>query len=192
MEQIPEEIDAFTTWLMARGPLRGVVEIGVRRGGTSALWCILGATRVVGIDWTGKDSLGAREQAEVMGALSDMYPGKFYGVLGDSQDSNTAALVRRAFDDGPPIDLLFIDGDHSYDGAYLDWRVYRRLVRPGGVVAFHDIVDTPEMRGWGHGVYRLWGEIRSDIPLLEAHEFVKGGSPWGGIGAVVVPPGGFS
>ena len=39
---------------------------------------------------------------------------------------------------GPPVDLVFVDGDHSPEGCREDWDVWHPHVRPGGVVAFHD------------------------------------------------------
>jgi predicted O-methyltransferase YrrM len=37
-----------------------------------------------------------------------------------------------------PVDLVFIDGDHSYEGCVTDLRSWLGFVRPGGWVAFHD------------------------------------------------------
>ena len=37
-----------------------------------------------------------------------------------------------------PIDLLFIDGDHSWEAIDEDWRNWSPLVKPGGIVAVHD------------------------------------------------------
>ncbi|MBB4661039.1 class I SAM-dependent methyltransferase [Conexibacter arvalis] len=37
-----------------------------------------------------------------------------------------------------PIDLVFIDGDHSEEGCRLDWELFHPHVTAGGVVAFHD------------------------------------------------------
>ncbi len=37
-----------------------------------------------------------------------------------------------------PVDLVFIDGDHSEEGCRRDWELWHRHVVPGGVVAFHD------------------------------------------------------
>jgi predicted O-methyltransferase YrrM len=37
-----------------------------------------------------------------------------------------------------PIDMLFIDGDHSVDASRADWEAWTPWVRPGGVVAVHD------------------------------------------------------
>ena len=45
----------------------------------------------------------------------------------------------RAAPRGEPLDLLFIDGDHSYDGVRADFELYGRLVRPGGLIALHDV-----------------------------------------------------
>ncbi|MBV8610022.1 MAG: class I SAM-dependent methyltransferase, partial [Singulisphaera sp.] len=37
-----------------------------------------------------------------------------------------------------PVDYVFIDGDHSYDGLRSGWEGWAPLVAPGGVVALHD------------------------------------------------------
>jgi predicted O-methyltransferase YrrM len=61
----------------------------------------------------------------------------------------------------PPgeLALLFIDGDHSYEGAKADFDRWSAFVRPGGHVLLHDAVDTG---GYGNvypGVARLTSEI---------------------------------
>ena len=38
----------------------------------------------------------------------------------------------------PQVDFVFVDGDHSYDGVLQDSRLALDLVRPGGVIAWHD------------------------------------------------------
>ena len=37
-----------------------------------------------------------------------------------------------------PIDFLFIDGDHSWEGIDRDWKDWSGYVEPGGIVALHD------------------------------------------------------
>ena len=44
----------------------------------------------------------------------------------------------------PPVDFVFIDGDHSYGGLSGDWQVWSPLVAPGGIVALHDSRPTPQ------------------------------------------------
>lgn len=39
---------------------------------------------------------------------------------------------------GPPVDLLFIDGDHTERGCALDWELWHPHVGHGGHVVFHD------------------------------------------------------
>lgn len=84
-------------------------------------------------------------------------------ILGDSQ------AVGKAWD-GPQIDLLFIDGDHSYEGCLGDLVAWREHVWTGGLIVFHDygrdvwpdvakVIDTDKaMQGIGHvlTVDTLW------------------------------------
>jgi predicted O-methyltransferase YrrM len=43
-----------------------------------------------------------------------------------------------------PVDFVFIDGDHSYEGIRNDWSVWSPLVASGGVVALHDSRSSHE------------------------------------------------
>lgn len=61
--------------------------------------------------------------------------------------------------DGKAIDLLFIDGDHSYGGVRADFEMYAPLCAPGGVIALHDISVTPENSGRGFDVGIYWQEL---------------------------------
>ena len=44
------------------------------------------------------------------------------------------------------IDMLFIDGDHSYEGASQDFDLFVPMVRTGGVVAMHDVGEVKDIR----------------------------------------------
>ncbi len=37
-----------------------------------------------------------------------------------------------------PLDLIFVDADHSEPSVWRDWEDWHRFVVPGGVVVFHD------------------------------------------------------
>jgi len=66
------------------------------------------------------------------------------------------------------IDLLFIDGDHRYEGVRKDFEMYSPLVRKGGIVAFHDICPgPPDAVG---GVPSFWKETMGkyrNIPIIK-------------------------
>ncbi len=77
---------------------------------------------------------------------------------------------RRTFDEvqmrlgGQMLDFIFIDGDHAYDGVRRDLELYEPLVRPGGIIAFHDIVpldgDNHPSRGDNPGeVPQFWTHL---------------------------------
>lgn len=59
--------------------------------------------------------------------------------------------------------------DHSYEGVKADHEAYGRLVRPGGWIAFHDILDVEIHRNQGCHVALLWQEIGGrKVEIVEA------------------------
>lgn len=75
-------------------------------------------------------------------------------------------LLRRSFDDAlaqfedGSIDLLHIDGLHTYDAVAHDFRCWLPKVRQGGIILLHDISPRHE----DFGVWRLWDEIKAEFP----------------------------
>jgi predicted O-methyltransferase YrrM len=78
----------------------------------------------------------------------------------DSHDPATVSAVCDALDG--PLDLLFLDGDHSADGVARDFALYEPLVRSGGLIAFHDI----DAHATG-GVPAFWRETRDRYEHIE-------------------------
>jgi cephalosporin hydroxylase len=82
-------------------------------------------------------------------------------VRGNSHAEVTQDRIRRLLD-GRRLDLLFVDGDHTYDGVTHDFDDYAPLVRTGGLIAFHDIVPGgPGKHGDPGGVPRFWQEVKA-------------------------------
>jgi predicted O-methyltransferase YrrM len=48
-----------------------------------------------------------------------------------------------AANDPAPVDFVFIDGDHSFEGLQADWEGWSPLVAVGGLVALHDSRSSP-------------------------------------------------
>jgi predicted O-methyltransferase YrrM len=65
-----------------------------------------------------------------------------------------------------PIDLLFIDGDHSYKGIKADWQKFSPHVSEFGIVVFHDTTwERHKNDKWYRpdmGVPKLVEELRRD------------------------------
>ncbi|CAD7940148.1 unnamed protein product [Amoebophrya sp. A25] len=69
--------------------------------------------------------------------------------LATSAPTSTATSESHTTDGNDVIafDLIFIDGDHTYEGVSEDLAVWPNLVRPGGIVAGHDIDWVPVSAG---------------------------------------------
>ena len=76
----------------------------------------------------------------------------------------------RASDD--PVDFVFIDGDHSYEGLRGDWEAWSGLVAEGGVVALHDSCSSATRRIDDAGSVRYTREVIAADARFETVEVV--------------------
>jgi len=105
-----------------------------------------------------------------------------YIIDGDSHDLLTVKRLDSVLNE-KEIDFLFIDGDHSYNGVKRDYELYSPFVRKGGIIGFHDILDTPYHRKTGCLVAPFWKELKSHG--MAWREIIDPGDiTWGGIGLV--------
>jgi predicted O-methyltransferase YrrM len=129
---------------VAAGP---IAEIGRFRGGSTV---VFSSALPAGAELWSYD-LSDRYDGELDQALTRLgLRDKVHLVVGDSRTVEPPAA---------PLELLFIDGDHSYEGAKADFDRWSAFVRPGGHVLFHDAVDAG---GYGNvypGVTRAVAEI---------------------------------
>jgi len=143
---------------------RAMLEIGTANGGSLLAFtraCAPGA-HVISIDLPGGAYGGGypRWRRRLYEAFAA--PGQRLDLIrGDSHDAQTLARVRSLLG-GRPLDFLFIDGDHSYEGVRSDFQLYGSLVRAGGLIALHDIAaphpDSPPVNDAGE-VPRFWTEL---------------------------------
>jgi cephalosporin hydroxylase len=166
------------------GHPRAIVEIGAGKGGMLAAFCAAATNEatIVSVDLeSGPFGAGASD-AELRSRANPRPQQKLHLVRGTSSDPAVVEKVTTLVPNG--VDVLFIDGDHTYDGVSSDFRLYSPLVVPGGVIAVHDIVaHSPELSG---EVERFWGQLSG----VEKREIVAPDERledrWGGIGIVLV------
>ncbi len=175
--QVPAEITALARAAAALKP-RTILEIGTARGGTLLIWSSLASQRVISCDLQDMS-----HQRALLEALPP--PNSSCKVTLLSGNSHDAAFRRRVEAElaGEQVDLLFIDGDHTEAGVEKDYRDYHHLVRPGGIIAFHDIVEKQPLPT--NQVYPFWQRIKQEAVT---EEFVANPQQCGfGIGIIRVP-----
>ena len=148
--QFDEAALLFRLGKNADGP---VAEIGRFKGGSTVVFATAGAEL-----WSydlhvalRPDLTGEQLDRELEDALTRLgVRDRVHLFVGDS----------RTVDPPPePLAVLFIDGDHSYEGAKADFERWSAFVRSGGHLLFHDAVDSG---GYGNvypGVTRAVAEI---------------------------------
>ncbi len=182
--QLEDEIVAFVAEAQSRAPVR-ICEIGTQYGGTNLLLfrTIPTVRLVIGVD------LWVQNKATLRLLRA---PGQRLVYLdGSSTKPRQLSRVRRTLA-GEPLDLLLIDGDHSFAGVRADFLAYRHLVRDGGLIAFHDIVPDGraaglQTRAYAGGVPEFWALMKA---LYPAAEFVHDwhGQYGFGIGIITYSP----
>jgi GT2 family glycosyltransferase len=152
----------FAFWLVDVLRPRRIVELGAYNGVSYSAMCqavkTLGlATSCFAIDtWKGDQHGGFYGE--------DLY--RDFATFHDRRYSAFSQLLRSAFDDAlrhfedRSVDLLHIDGLHTYEAVKHDYESWRPKLAANAVVLFHDI----NVRERGFGVFRLWNEIAPGRP----------------------------
>lgn len=164
LEHVP-----FAFWLMKVLRPACFVELGTERGVSYAAFCQavdrLGlGSRCYAVDtWRGDAHAGHYDESvfHTVSAMNDRRYRRFSSLL-----RMTFAEALAYFADGE-VDLLHIDGLHTYEAAAEDFRTWRPKLSDQAVVLFHDT----NVRRDDFGVWRLWRELTMEYPHFE---FVHG------------------
>lgn len=76
----------------------------------------------------------------------NIHNNKYQYIKGNSHNSDTFNNLTNFINE---IDILFIDGDHTYNGVIKDYEIYSKLVKNGGYIIFDDYNDlkySPEVK----------------------------------------------
>jgi len=138
------------------------VELGVHAGTSYFAFCQAVkktgcATKCFGVDsWQGDKHAGYYDEKIYKDVFN--YNRKHYGQF--------SFLLKQYFDDAltafedRSIDLLHIDGFHTYEAVSHDFESWLPKMSKRGVVLFHDTVVTDE----DFGVWKLWEAIKNKYP----------------------------
>jgi len=159
---------------------KAAMEIGTFHGGTLFLLCRLASpdANIISVDQYEGRMRGSRKLIY----YSFLTNGQHLRII--EADSHSKQTLTRVSDQlaGRDLDFLFIDGDHSYEGVKQDFDMYSPLVRPGGVIAFHDIVPHPA-EAQCH-VHEFWNEVKQRYRYKEIVD--QPDQQWAGIGLLYV------
>jgi len=160
----------FSTWvdhmqfgydLVAALKPRLLVELGTQAGLSYFTFCQSVeehdlSTLCYAVDtWEGEEHTGAYDES-VFDLVSTENRMRYSGF---------SYLMRMYFKDALPhfadssIDLLHIDGLHTYEAVHEDFFSWQPKVAPGGIVLFHDI----QARMKDFGVWRFWEDLRHEF-----------------------------
>ena len=145
MTQVRSEILALGKILKAYTPTHSL-EIGTNYGGTLLLLCSVSSptAQIISVDLPSGRFGGGYPKRKI--PLFRQFPKsgqRLHLIRGDSHRQETKKRALRILN-GKPLDYLFLDGDHTYEGVRQDFEMYAPLVRSGGIIALHDIARHHE------------------------------------------------
>jgi hypothetical protein len=152
----------FALWLGEYLKPKKFVELGTHNGFSYFTFCesfklINSPHEAFAIDtWQGDEHSGFYDD-DVFSSVSQINSMFF---------SSFSTLVRSTFQDAveyfedDSIDLLHIDGLHTYEAVSSDFDLWFSKLSKGSIVLFHDI----NVRERGFGVHKLWTELSTKYP----------------------------
>ena len=154
-----------------------IVELGSYYGCSS--FAFLQAIKDMGLDtafyavdtWCGDSFTENDYREDIYGAYKQINDACFSG--------QNSRMIRKTFDEAcddfldGSIDLLHIDGSHTYDDVKNDFTRWKRKVSADGVVFFHD-VGRDLLFGEPMGSHLYWLELKEQYPWTLEFPFSNG------------------
>ena len=153
----------FAAWITQQVKPKIFVELGTHTGNSYFSFCQTVEKHDLPTSCYAVDTWAGDEHA---GHYSDEV---FYRVEYHNREkySHFSKLIRATFDDAlsyfadASIELLHIDGLHTYEAVKHDFESWLPKLAPGAVVLFHDT----QVRERNFGVWKLWQELKEQYPL---------------------------
>jgi len=153
----------FAAWLISQIKPSLFVELGTHSGNSYLAFCQAVKeeklqTRCFAVDtWKGDEHAGWYGE-DIFLSLNDYHKANY---------NDFSRLLRMKFNEAvsyfldSSIDLLHIDGFHTYEAVKHDFETWYPKLAPHALVIFHDT----NVRGKKFGIWRFWDEIIQQYPL---------------------------
>jgi precorrin-6B methylase 2 len=161
LQQIPEEYVEYLTFLRNKN-FNSYMNVGIGNCGSfmTEVYIQEGLKRAVAVDNTSYGKFTNMERIN-----------ERFQWIRDNTDVSLDFYNMNSIDyyknNNEKFDIIFIDGDHSYEGVKLDYENCLPILNDEGYIVLHDInsIACP-------GVVQLWNEVKNENCL----EFVKSNS----------------
>lgn len=156
---------AFAFYLMRELQPRTFVELGTYWGDSYFAFCQAVAewrlpTRCIAVDTWAGDAHAGKTGEDVYRIVSAHHQERYAGF---------SRLLRMKFDEAQrqvpdgSVDLLHIDGYHTYEAVRHDYQTWLPKMSERGVILFHDTCVWAD----DFGVFRLWDELAARYPAFQ-------------------------
>lgn len=147
----------FANWLVKNMRPDTTVDLGVDWGHSTFYLAEMGIGNVYGVDsFEGDNHAGIRDTFEYVNTTKEKY------------EFNNITFIKGLFDQvaktwTKKIDILHIDGLHTYDAVKYDWETWKDFLKDESVVMFHDTESFPEDVG------RFFNELEMPYKIKFIH-----------------------
>ena len=167
IQQVKMEIYKFIDVLLKQKKVKNCLEIGLGSyGSTHFLWRLM-FEKTITIEhqkyrvFRFTENMNKFHNKFVFNDLKSRF------IFDLSHDTSSVEKVDKLLN-GEKLDLLFIDGDHTYKSVLCDWLLYKNFVAKGGIIAFHDCIANDD----GYGVPKFLKKIKSFDNTIKLEKIV--------------------
>lgn len=158
IQQNPTEFASFLGFLRERPQIRRYLEIGSASGGF--IRCIH--------ELVGFDQAVMIDDGSYQGEMQDANIAGFREKVKRFTCDSHGPVAKLALQDETPFDLIFVDGDHSYEGVMKDVELVLPYAAADTLIAFHDV-----QCGLVPDVQRAYEELLASGKLVEITRYIS-------------------